>query len=180
MSPSLKAKQPRQKPDPNLVKQLELARILGVDERTIQRWHKDGLPRHGEGRGIRYPLTECIAWVRQRDREQVEAQTERGAPTDYDEAKARKMAAEAELAELELARARGTIVTVDDVERMLSAPLYRLRAKLLNLPSKWSPSLVGCRTIAEAQTRLEAAVEEAMLSLSEEGEEDFGEAGDES
>ncbi len=43
--------------------------------------------------------------------------------------------------------------------------LDRLRAKLLNMPSKWAPAMVGCRTVPEALTRLEPAVADAMEEL---------------
>lgn len=147
--------------------QTEIAEILGLTTRQIRNLEGEGMPHRAEGNRKLYPLPGAVQWYYQRE-------IARAMPTDFEEAKARKMAAEAALAELELAQAEGRIVTVDDMEKMLSSPLYRLRAKMLSLPSKWAPSLVGCRTVAEAQTRLEAAVEEAMLALAETGEEADG------
>jgi len=72
------------------------------------------------------------------------------------------MAAEARLAELALAREEGQLLTVEDFERELSRPLDRLRAQLLNMPSRWAPQTVGCRTILESQAQWEAAVREAI------------------
>lgn len=77
-------------------------------------------------------------------------------------ARVRKMAAEARLAELALAREEGQLLTVVDFERELAKPLDRLRARLLNMPSRWAPQTVGCRTILESQAQWEAAIREAI------------------
>ena len=145
------------------ITQAELAKRLDVSSRWIRELHD--MPREPQG----YPWPECLHWFieYQSDKKAgVSAETEEGS------LEIRKMEAEVRILEVKLAKEEGSVVTLDDLEKLLSAPLYRLRAKLLALPSKWAPALVGCRTIAEAQSRIEAAVEEAMRALSEEGEED--------
>ncbi|HEX6925694.1 MAG TPA: hypothetical protein VF167_09690 [Longimicrobiaceae bacterium] len=143
--------------------QAELAKRLDVSTRWIRELR--GMPREPQG----YPWPECLHWF-------IEYQSDKKArineETEEGSLELRKLEAEVRILEVKLAKEEGSVVSLDDLEKLLSAPLYRLRAKLLAMPSKWAPALVGCRTIAEAQARLEAAVEEAMRSLSEEGEED--------
>jgi hypothetical protein len=149
------------------ITQAELAKRLDVSSRWVR--ELKGIPREPQG----YPWPECLHWFidYQSDKKAgISAETEEGS------LELRKMEAEVRILEVKLAKEEGSVVTLDDLERLLSAPLYRLRAKLLAMPSKWAPSLVGCRTIAEAQARIEAAVEEAMVALSEEGDEDASDA----
>lgn len=46
----------------NCIKQAELALVFQMTERTIQRWHYYGLPRHGEGPGCYYVWAEVLPW----------------------------------------------------------------------------------------------------------------------
>jgi len=48
--------------------QSELARIFGTTARNVQRWTEQGMPRHDDGT---YPLKECVAWRRERDRDEA-------------------------------------------------------------------------------------------------------------
>lgn len=147
------------------ITQTELARRLDVTSRWIR--ELKGIPREPQG----YPWPECLHWY-------IEYQSDKKAglseETEEGSLEVRKLEAEVRILEVKLAKEEGSVIALDDLEQLLSAPLYRLRAKLLAMPSKWAPSLVGCRTIAEAQARLEAAIEEAVVALSEEGEEDYG------
>jgi hypothetical protein len=61
--------------------------------------------------------------------------------SDFDEARTRKMNAEAELAELQLATVHGTLVVADDVVTAWDDVLGALKTKLLSLPSKGAPVL---------------------------------------
>jgi hypothetical protein len=45
-----------------ILSQKELSALLGVTDRTIQRWQFAGLPRHGRQRGIFYVLEEVLPW----------------------------------------------------------------------------------------------------------------------
>lgn len=145
------------------ITQAEVAKRLDVSSRWVR--ELTAMPREPQG----YPWPECLHWF-------IEYQSDKKAgltaETEEGSLDLRKLEAEVRILEVKLAKEEGSVVSLDDMEKLLAAPLYRLRAKLLAMPSKWAPSLVGCRTIAEAQARLEAAIEEAMQSLSEAGDED--------
>ena len=142
----------------------ELAGILGLSTRQIENLEAEGLPRRADKNRKFYPIPDAVRWYVDRERRRAE-------PTDFEEARARKMAAEARLAELMLAREEGKLLAIDDVEREWRQVLERLRAKLLSVPSRYAPALVGRRSIPEAIQVLQQLVEETMLALSETGEE---------
>jgi phage terminase Nu1 subunit (DNA packaging protein) len=59
--------------------------------------------------------------------------------SSYDEARTRKVNAEAEIAELELARVHGTLVLAADVVQAWEDVLGALKGKLLSIPTKAAP-----------------------------------------
>lgn len=148
----------------------QVATLCNITPRRVQQLATEGVFQK-VGRG-RYNAVQCVhAYIRYWQDRALSRAPEPEAGT-LEDARRRKTEAEASLAEMELAREQGRMISVDDLEEMLSGPLYRLRAKLLNLPTKWAPALVGCRTIAEAQARLESSVEEAMRSLADDDDDE--------
>ncbi len=61
--------------------------------------------------------------------------------SSYDEARTRKVNAEAEIAELELAKIRGTLCMTNDVVAAWESVLHACKAKFLALPTKVAPIL---------------------------------------
>jgi len=85
---------------------------------------------------------------------------------DYEEARARKVAAEAEIAELELAKVRGELVVADDVVTAWSDTLASLKAKLVSVPSKAAPIVASDDTAGGCQKVLDDLIREALEELS--------------
>lgn len=73
------------------------------------------------------------------------------APSDFWASKARKEAAQAELAEIELARAKHGLCEVDRVHRALFAAHRMLRDQLLAVPNRLAAQLVGLAPQAGAE-----------------------------
>lgn len=140
----------------------EFARDHGVGPSTVTAWVQDGMPCRMVDGQRRIVRAEANPWVR--DKVQP-----RGRPTDKSEAGARKLAAEARLAELELEEAEGRMVTVDDATAEVQAAYEQVRSQLVTLPQRWAPALLACKTLAQMTTRLDEAVREAMTALVEEG-----------
>jgi len=140
----------------------EARETLAVSKRTFERLVSKGLPRKGEGRRERFPWPEIQRWAvdqaRQEGRESVR-------PQDYEDAKARKMMAEAEIAEYDLALRRHEIMPVADGEKAIGEAFDRVRGQLLSLPKRVAHELVGIQTNAEASARLTQAVSELMADL---------------
>ncbi len=84
----------------------------------------------------------------------------------YDEARTRKVTAEAEIAELELAKIRGTLVSADDVVKAWEDVLGALKAKLLSVPTKGAPVISTETDTPVCQRILEDLINEALEELS--------------
>lgn len=110
----------------------------------------------------RYQWPDYLVWYHQR---QLEALAERMAPSNYEAARAREMAARAEMAEIELATRRGQMVAVADVTGRVASVLERVRARITAIPGKLAPRLVGTETATEAQVILQEAVREVLTEL---------------
>lgn len=86
--------------------------------------------------------------------------------SSYDEARTRKINAEAEIAELELAKIRGTLCLTEDVVKAWETVLHACKAKFLSMPTKVAPVLANEGDVAIIKDHLENAIREALLELS--------------
>ena len=104
-----------------------------------------------------------IAW---RISEVAERSESTAGVIDFDDARARKMAAEAELAERDLARVRGDFVEIDLAAEVLEGHLERVRQQLLNLPSKLAPVLAKAKTAKACRDIASREIEAILVDLS--------------
>jgi hypothetical protein len=86
--------------------------------------------------------------------------------SSYDEARTRKINAEAEISELELAKIRGTLCMTDDVVKAWESVLHACKAKFLSLPTKVAPVVANEGDVAVVKDFLEGAIREALMELS--------------
>ncbi|HUG00643.1 MAG TPA: hypothetical protein VML95_02135 [Longimicrobiales bacterium] len=142
-----------------LVDVKSLARIFGVTPRRIQQLAARGtLPRDRDGE---YPLAACVeAWAAYQ--RTVAAGAEEAG--ELERLRARRIQAEAAVAEIELALADGSLVRVDEFTARFGDQLSTLRARLLNLPGPLS-RLEGVDDPAEVRRVLDQAVDELMEVL---------------
>lgn len=85
--------------------------------------------------------------------------------SSYDEARTRKINAEAEIAELELQRIKATMCFTADVVKAWESVLHACRAKMLAIPTKMAPVLAGTSDVNTIKDRLDEAVREALEEL---------------
>lgn len=85
--------------------------------------------------------------------------------SDYEEARTRKIAAEAQIAELELDRIKGTLCLTEDVVKAWETVLYACRAKFLAMPSKMAPLLENESDISNIKDIIETQIREALSEL---------------
>lgn len=83
----------------------------------------------------------------------------------YDEARTRKVNAEAEIAELELAKVRGELVVVDDVIKAWESVLMAVKAKMMSVPTKAAPVVASEGEAGKCQAVIEDLVREALEEL---------------
>jgi hypothetical protein len=86
--------------------------------------------------------------------------------SSYDEARTRKVNAEAEIAELELATVHGTLVVAEDVVKAWEEVLGALKGKLMSIPTKAAPVVSAENEAGACQDILEDLMNEALEELS--------------
>lgn len=151
------------------VTQKELGKRLGLSTRQIHNLVEHGLQRTLVSDKPEYPWPESLHWYLQFKLAAANSES-KSEKAKNDELRRRQLEAEVRMSELELGIKEGQLVTIDYMEQQMSAMLQRLAAKMRNLSGKWAPTMVGVRSITEAQARLEPAVAEAMEALMETGE----------
>lgn len=87
----------------------------------------------------------------------------------YLEARARKEAAMADLAEMEAAELRGETAQVKDIVQCWGEMAAAFRARMLALPSMAAPLIAAPGKVAEAQATLRRLINEALEELSGDG-----------
>ena len=85
---------------------------------------------------------------------------------DLNEERARKVAAEAQLAEMELAKARREFVAVADVASAWGEVLSAVRGRLLSMPTTLATIVANENEVARCQAIVENQVHEALTELS--------------
>ncbi len=117
---------------------------LDRDRRTIAAACADLTPIGKDGRSVFYRLTDVLAKL-----------APAKAPADADEARSRKLAAEAEIAEMQRDRMRGELIDISSVENVVAEEYGAVRSKLLALPGKLAPMVaieadeITCRDLIE-------------------------------
>lgn len=149
--------------------QRQIAGAFDVSTRTIQRWHDDGFPHDGEGRGVRYDLPACIEWALERERRDVQDQLD--AMRDLDSAKARRMLALAKKTEYEAEKIAGRMIDIEDLEQLHLEPLMRIREALVSFPARAAP-LFEKYSKRQAMKLLKEAAQDLMRTVSELGGEE--------
>ena len=132
----------------------EAALFLKLPERSFFRLVETGvIPKVSEGEYLLGEVVESY-WRNQFDSEGLKA------------AQTRLVTAQAELKEIELAEQRGELHRASVVQKIWSERNVNIRAKLLSIPTKISPELVG-QDLLTIQAKLKAAVYEALEELAD-------------
>lgn len=148
-----------------LLTRVQARAALGdMEDRTFRRWLARGMPAKGRGRSERYPWPEIHVWYVEQVERRARDQTR---PKNYDEARAREMAARAELAELELEQRRGKLVTVAESQRWAAELAQRLNAQIQAIPTRHAGPGVGLATIAESHAHLKRVADDLRAELYE-------------
>lgn len=158
---------------PLLVNKTELARILGISTKTVSRYQTEGLPFTGKGQSARFDVTACVQWYAQKQAQIAMSQVDIGKVSlSEEEVKVRKLLAEAQMKELELAQMRGELVLVEDAEKEITRHLTQLRGKVTAIPGVWGAKVLGLKDIHEAVDILSDLVDRLMHELANDEEGD--------
>ena len=138
----------------------ELSEALGVSTRTVERYRNDGkLPQKVRGMGT--PLKHSIRFYLE--------QFESGKINKLEEEKIRLTSAQADDKELDVAQKRGELLPRDIVVVAWQGQKANMKAKLLNIPSKLAPLIVGEDSIEVIKDKAQELIYEALEELSKDG-----------
>lgn len=145
-----------------------ISEILDLTERRVRQLVVDGiLPKNSErGRYELIPTVRAyIHWLRDRSL-YGESKARKENVISLDEARRRKLTAEAELAELNLAKEQGKVVSIEEVELSWTEVLGAVRSKILSLPTTMAAQIAVETDHKIVKELLTNSVEQALTELS--------------
>jgi phage terminase Nu1 subunit (DNA packaging protein) len=153
------------KPKPRLVVISHVAERLRLTPRRIQQLVGEGLPRVTRGK---YDVDEVLDWYIAYLERRLSGESDE----DSDAVALRKhelrlAAAKADTGELELARERGQLVAIADVEKQMTDLVITTKARVLSVPARVAADLVGEQSRVMAQAKVEKALKEALSHLAD-------------
>jgi phage terminase Nu1 subunit (DNA packaging protein) len=142
----------------------ETAIRLCISARQLQNLVDLGLPKVGHGKGCYFAWQDVFPWFVNYKIELNRPKGVKEDATNLTAAQLRKVNAEAALAELKLARERGEVISVQDVEKAVAEVSANVRARLLGMPAKLAGLLVGL-TKPKVKAAIEQEVNQALAEL---------------
>lgn len=152
------------------ITQIEAAERLGLSRMQINNLVKAGMPTKTKNGSLKVLWPEAMHWYIQRKVEETIRKRAPAKSAGFEEERTRKTAAEAKLAEIELLKALGEMMTVEEGEKRILEAFQRVRAKLITAPSTYAPQILHLKTVPEALTVLDTCFTEIMAELEEPGD----------
>lgn len=143
----------------------ECAEFFGVTPPTVDGWVRAGCPVKKGQKGVasEFNSAEVARFLREKAREEGSGTT----LADENQLKRRKLAAEAERAELEVAKARGLVAPIREFERAQSMLMAAIRANVMQVPPRAVLQLLGCTDENEFKSKLRAELVLALETAAE-------------
>lgn len=138
--------------------QSDLAKAIGVNRKTIQRWKKDPTFPKEKPDG-RYNIREVVEW---KDLHGARA----GDMVSKESEQIRSMMLQNEKLEIQVGILRGEYTPNVDIDQQVSEMVQQAKREFLAMPSSLAPQVVG-QSIAEAEKIIKQAVVDALKSLHE-------------
>jgi phage terminase Nu1 subunit (DNA packaging protein) len=138
--------------------------LLGIQIRSADRYLAQGMPRIGVGRAARYG-PEAFAWYFAEKLEQSGRNKPSEDADNLVEAELRRTNADARLKELKADEMEGKLVDIAYVERTQAQINSNVRTRLLALPSKLTPQLVGVNSPPKVKAIIERETNQVCEEL---------------
>lgn len=146
----------------------DLCEILGVVPMTISRLEERGFPciERGSGRNpSKYDTQECIQWLIKHEMRKL-TQTPDGQFLNYEEERARLTREQADKVAMENEQRRQRLVDSDDVGMHWGKIISNAKTRLLAIPTKAAPLVLGLKTMPQVRDQLERMIVEVLNELS--------------
>lgn len=147
-----------------IVSSPELAEMFGVSDRYIRMLAQDGIVKKSGNRG-KYLLVESVKGFIEFMREQ------NSADVDLKDTKLKKetekIEKDIELKAIKISELKNELHSADIVRKVMTSMLTNLKGKLLAVPNKIAPLVVGCDNLGDIQDIVLSSIEDVLLELSE-------------
>lgn len=135
-----------------------LAELLAISERRVNQLAADGtLERTVDGKFDPPSAIEAYYTFKLKSNEKI----------DYDKEKALHEAVKREKSEIQLEQYKRTLLSAVDVERAMSSMILTAKSRLLALPAKVAPKVIGQKNIPVIEDIIKREVNAALCELSE-------------
>lgn len=147
-----------------------LTDIFGHAFNSFNSWIRDGLPcmdRPGQGRAATFDTTEVHKWLVERAVNDAIERIERtAADSDIDELRKRKLAAEAELKELDLGLRKGDVIDADEFHAAVDGILQATRGHLCEvMPARAARRVLGETSETDLRETLREEARQACAEI---------------
>ena len=138
--------------------QSELADVIGINRKTIQRWRKDPTFPKPKPDG-RYSIREVVVW-------KEENGARAGDLHSKESVQVKSLILQNEKLEIQVGILKGEYTPNVDIDQQVSEMVQQAKRELLTLPSSLAPQVVG-QSIAEAEKIIKQSIVDALKSLHE-------------
>lgn len=145
----------------------ELAEIIGISERRVNQLVKDGGIFFKELDG-KFDVQKSVENFYKNKFNDADSKA------SYDDERAKHERIKRERASLHLKVLKGELHKTKDVEEAMTTMIVNAKQKLLGLPTKAAPMVIGYKDITSIQKILDQIVEEALMELVEYSADLFG------
>lgn len=148
-----------------IINKTETCALFGCASPTFIKYINHGMPFIQRGkRGSRHPdwqldRDKALAWYSENV---TKTKSKR---EGFDQARTRKVSADASLAELELSIKQGQVVKIEDVASIVEHEYANVRARLLAIPHKLAPLMYINDDLTECKEIIDDAIREALEEL---------------
>lgn len=140
-----------------------IAKLLMLSDRRVQQLTKEGvIPKAERGR---YELAPAVqGYIRFLQERSLRSDS---SPIDYHTEKARLTKLQADTAEIELAKARGDVAAISQIEKNLAGLFAEVRTNIRNVPDRVVSSLIAMTDEREFKARLLREIDLVLDALAE-------------
>jgi phage terminase Nu1 subunit (DNA packaging protein) len=146
-----------------------VAQALNLTTSRVSQLVKKGMPKEARGQ---YDPVKCMLWyIRylQAALEKKSVPMTDGSFASEREERVRLLRSNADMREIELAKARSQLVAIPDIEQMLTDLVLTTTARVMAIPARLSSELVGETSRVMIQAKIEKYCKEALSCLASRG-----------
>lgn len=142
-----------------------IAKLLMMTPDRVGQLAKEGyIPKSARGE---YDLAGAVQGYIRFLKERMPGNKTDGKTPEIFEGKARKVNAEAEIAEMKAGKMRGDLVATHDVRRHLAGLATEVRTRMRNIPGRVAPSIVGDTDERRVKQILGEEIDQALSALAD-------------